>query len=67
MAEQDNLRLARESIDAWNAHDPNLLAKIADEKFIAESDTLPAPVRGPKGVGEFMKVYITAFPERAFV
>jgi len=66
MAEQDNLRLARESIDAWNAHDFNRLAKIADEKFVAESDTLPASVNGPKGVGEFMKVYMTAFPDLHF-
>ena len=43
MAEQENLRLARESIEAWSAHDPNRLAKIVDEKFVAESDTLPAP------------------------
>lgn len=66
MAEQDNLRLARESIEAWSAHDPNRLAKIADEKFIAESDTLPAPVHGAKGLAEFMSVYITAFPDLRF-
>ena len=66
MAEQDNLRIARDSIEAWNAHDPNRLAKLVDEKFIAESDTLPAPVVGPQGLGEFMKLYVTAFPDLRF-
>jgi steroid delta-isomerase-like uncharacterized protein len=66
MSEQENLRLARESIDAWSAHDPNRLAKIVDEKFVAESDTLPAPVQGAQGLAQFMRVYVTAFPDLRF-
>jgi steroid delta-isomerase-like uncharacterized protein len=63
MAEADNLRTARDSIDAWNAHDPNRLAKLVDESFVAESDTLPAPVAGQQGLGDFMNIYVTAFPD----
>ena len=66
MSEQDNLRIARENIEAWNAHDPNRLGKNADEKFIAESDTLPAPVNGAQGLAQFMGVYVTAFPDLRF-
>jgi len=66
MAEQNNVRLARESIEAWSAHDPNRLAKIVDETFVAESDTLPAPVRGAQGLAEFMRIYVTAFPDLHF-
>lgn len=66
MAEQENLRLARESIEAWSAHDPNRLAKIVDEKFVAESDTLPAAINGPQGLAQFMSVYVTAFPDLRF-
>ena len=66
MAEQDNLRLARESVEAWNAHDPNRLAKIVDDTFVAESDTLPAAVNGPEGLAQFMSVYVTAFPNLQF-
>ena len=66
MSEQENLRVARASIDAWNAHDPHHLAKLADEKFVLESDALAGAVRGPAGVGEFMKVYVTAFPDLHF-
>jgi steroid delta-isomerase-like uncharacterized protein len=66
MGEQDNLRVARESIEAWSAHDPNRLAKIVDETFVAESDTLPAAVRGAQGLTDFMRVYVTAFPDLRF-
>jgi steroid delta-isomerase-like uncharacterized protein len=66
MSEQENVRLARETIDAWNAHDPNRLAKIIDETFVAESDTLPASVNGSQGLAQFMSVYVTAFPDLRF-
>jgi len=66
MAEQENLELARESMAAWSAHDPDRLATIVDEKFIVESDTLPGPVRGPRGLANFMKIYVTAFPDLRF-
>jgi predicted ester cyclase len=66
MAEQDNRRLAREVFDAWNAHDPERLAKLIDEKYVAESDTLPAPIEGVQGTREFMNVYVTAFPDLHF-
>lgn len=66
MAEQDNRRLAREAFDAWNAHDPERLAKLIDEKYIGESDTLPGPISGVPGMREFMKIYITAFPDLHF-
>jgi steroid delta-isomerase-like uncharacterized protein len=66
MAEHENLRLARESIEAWSAHDPDRLTKIVDEKFVAESDTLPASVNGPQGLAQLMSVYVTAFPDLRF-
>ena len=46
MAEQDNVRVLREVFDAWNQHDANRLMKLVDEKFIGETDTLPAPIVG---------------------
>jgi len=63
MSEQENLGAARESIDAWSAHDPNRLAKLVAEEFVAESDTLPAPIKGPQGLAGFMQTYVTAFPD----
>ncbi len=66
MSEQDNMNLARQVIDAWNAHDPERLVKQAHEKYMAESDTIPGPVTGAPGLREFMKVYVTAFPDIRF-
>jgi len=43
MAEQDNVRIARESWDAWNAHDIEGALKILDAKHVWETDTLPHP------------------------
>ena len=66
MAEQENVRIDRELWDAWNAHDPERYVKLLDEKWVAESDTIPAPVRGRDGAREFMKMYVTAFPDLHF-
>jgi steroid delta-isomerase-like uncharacterized protein len=66
MAEQNSMRIAREVIDAWNAHDPEHLLKLFDEKYVAESDTLPTPINSAAGVREFMRIYITAFPDLRF-
>jgi steroid delta-isomerase-like uncharacterized protein len=66
MSEQENMNLGRQVIDAWNAHDPERLVKQTDEKYMAESDTIPAPITGVQGIREFMKVYVTAFPDIHF-
>ena len=63
MAEQDNLRVIREVFDAWNAHDPNRMMKLFDEKFVGETDTLPAPMIGREAAGQVMQMYIRAFPD----
>ena len=66
MPEQENLRISREAWDAWNAHDADRYVKNLDENWVAESDTIPAPVSGHAGAKEFMKVYVSAFPDLSF-
>ena len=66
MAEQVNLRIARQGWDAWNAHDVEGWLKILDEKHVWETDTLPAPVNGRDAAGQTMRMYITAFPDLHF-
>jgi len=66
MSEQDNLRIARQAFDAWNAHDPERYVKNLDEKWRAESDTLPAPLSGRAAARDFLKLYVTAFPDLHF-
>jgi len=66
MAEQDNVRVLREVFDAWNQHDANRLMKLVDEKFIGETDTLPAPIVGREAAGQTMQMYVRAFPDLRF-
>src|SRR2546426_7231548 len=66
MSEQDNLRIARQSWDAWNAHDVDGVLKVLDEKHVWETDTLPAPVVGRDGYRQAMQMYLTAFPDLRF-
>ncbi len=63
MAEQENARTIREVFDVWNAHDPDRYVKRLGDSWTAESDTIPAPVTGRDGAREFMKVYVTGFPD----
>ena len=66
MAEQDNLRFARQGFDAWNAHDPDAFISMVADDFVSESDTLPAPLRGRDGARQSMQMYIEAFPDLHF-
>jgi len=42
--------IVRERIEAWNAHDPDGVARLVSDDFVSESDTLPAALRGPAAV-----------------
>ncbi len=63
MLQDENLQIVREAFDAWNAHDPNQLAKLLDEKYVAESDTLREPIIGREAGRQVMQMYIRAFPD----
>lgn len=66
MSEQDNVRIAQEAFDAWNAHDPKRVVALHDEQFVMESDTLPAPMRGQEAERHFVEMYLQAFPDLHF-
>jgi steroid delta-isomerase-like uncharacterized protein len=66
MSENDNLAIARQSWDAWNAHDPDAWIELLHETHVTESDTLPQPVRGHEGARPFIEMYIKAFPDLRF-
>lgn len=63
MAEKENLELVRESFDAWNAHDPARYAKLLDERYVQESDTLPQAINGREAGRDIMQMYLRAFPD----
>ena len=64
--EQENLKLARTSFDTWNAHDPERYVKLLDEKHVFESDAIPESMTGREAGRQFMKTYISAFPDLHF-
>jgi len=66
MSTQDNLKVARNVFDAWNAHDPERYVKLLDEKHVIESDTIPASMTGRDSARQFMKIYVSAFPDLRF-
>ena len=63
MSQQDNVRLVQDALDAWNKHDPERFVALLDDKHVIESDTLPAPMTGREAGGQFMQVYVNAFPD----
>ena len=63
MPGQDHLHIVRELFSAWNAHDVEAYIKRLDSKVTWESDAFPAPFTGHEGARQFLKLYVTAFPD----
>ena len=59
----NNIQIAREIFAAWNAHDLAAFVKKLDTKTTWESDAFPAPFSGHEGARQFLKLYLTAFPD----
>jgi steroid delta-isomerase-like uncharacterized protein len=59
----DAIDIVRKSIEAWNAHDANGVAALVSSDYMFESDTVPAPLRGPDGVRQLVEMYVRAFPD----
>jgi steroid delta-isomerase-like uncharacterized protein len=66
MSDQENIRVARQIWDAWNAHDVEGALKMLDEKHVWETDTLPGAVVGRDGYRKAMQMYFAAFPDLQF-
>jgi ketosteroid isomerase-like protein len=66
MPGQDHLHIVREVFAAWNAHDVDAFIKRMDMKVTWESDAFPAPFTGHEGARQFLKLYVTAFPDLHF-
>jgi steroid delta-isomerase-like uncharacterized protein len=62
----DAIDIVRESLNAWNAHDPDGVARLVSTDFVSESDTLPAALRGPEAVRQAVQMYVRAFPDLHF-
>ena len=62
----DATQIVREMVDAWNAHDPDGVARYVSGDFVSESDTLPGPLRGPEAVRQEVQMYVRAFSDLHF-
>jgi len=62
----DATDIVRESINAWNAHDPDGVARLVSNDFVSESDTMPTAVRGPDAVRQEVQMYVRAFSDLHF-
>jgi steroid delta-isomerase-like uncharacterized protein len=63
MADQDNIRVARETFEAWNAHDVERFVKLLAPSTEWSSDAFPAPFKGHDGARQFFQVYVGGFPD----
>lgn len=63
---QQNEQIARQSFEAWNAHDVNAFTKLLADDTVWESDAFPTAFRGQEGARQFFQVYVGAFPDLRF-
>ncbi len=63
MAEQENMQIAQEGVEAWNTHDVERFVAILDEGMVWESDHLPETLRGREAVRQAMEMYLGVFPD----
>lgn len=66
MSELENLRIAQQGFDAWNAHDAEGYASLLSEDHVTESDTLLGPLRGRRAASDDAQRYLRAFPDLHF-
>jgi steroid delta-isomerase-like uncharacterized protein len=53
-------------MNAWNSHDADELAACCHEEIVWEDPVLPAPVRGPAAVADFLRDGVATFSDLAF-
>jgi steroid delta-isomerase-like uncharacterized protein len=66
MSQQDNLRVIREAVDAWNAHDVDRYAALLGEGYVEETHTVPGSVRGREAACAVMQEYLRILPDLHF-
>lgn len=60
---EENGRLARRSLDLWNARDFDQAVSIAADNIECVNVAFDTTLRGPEGYREFMQSWATAFPD----
>ena len=66
MFEQDNLKIAKETLTAVNARDLDGFVNYLDESHVWENEGFPAPIQGRAGARRVLGAYLEAFPDLRF-
>lgn len=65
MSEQDNIKVAKASFDAWNAHDFSQLDALEADGLMVEGPGAPGPMNKEQA-RMYNEGYLTAFPDIHF-
>jgi steroid delta-isomerase-like uncharacterized protein len=66
MSEQDNLRIAKETLAAVNARDLDGFVSCLDESHVWQNEGFPAPIQGRVGARQVLGAYLEVFPDMRF-
>jgi steroid delta-isomerase-like uncharacterized protein len=66
MSEQDNLKIAEQTLAALNAHDLDRYLSYLDESHVWENEVFPAPIQGRERARQALELYFEAFPDLRF-
>lgn len=66
MSEQDNLKVAKETLAAINARNLDGFVSYLDESHVWENEGFPAPIQGRVGARQVLGSYFEAFPDMRF-
>jgi steroid delta-isomerase-like uncharacterized protein len=64
---EETLRLVRDLLEAWNAHDPERIQTFYAPEYEGVDVAQAKPQRGPQDVSRLVRRYFQAFPDLRFV
>ena len=62
----ENMRVARELIEAWNAHDARRLSKLFCDDYVGEDVSVAGQFHGPRDVRRYVLYNLLGFPDLHF-
>ena len=66
MTDANSVSVATAYFAAWNAGDLDRIAEHLAPDFVYESDTTPLPIHGRKGMLDYARMFLHAFPDLNF-
>ena len=63
MSTQEIIKIDDEGLAAWNAHDVEKFVALCADDIVWHDVANPEPYRGKEGARQFMRAWMTAFPD----